>query len=127
MHKNTHKSAPSLAPNPDGTGGVAGFAASLRALKIHVGNPSLNELAKRSGIPRSTLADALNPGRSGVPRLTVVMAFVDACGVTHQEALAWRQAWQAVQTAQDQQRVNSVERARDRGAWHGGSWRPDAV
>src|SRR5437660_1446235 len=108
MNTNTHETVPGLVPRPDDTGGVAGFAASLRALKIHVGNPSLNDLAKRSGIPRSTLADALNPRRSGVPRLAVVAAFVDACGVTLQDALVWRQAWQTVQTAQDRRRVNHL-------------------
>lgn len=98
-----------VAPLPDASGGVVGFVTSLRALKIYAGNPSLKELAKRSGVPRSTLADALNPDRSGVPRLAVVTGLVEACGVTPQEVLGWRQAWRAVQSSEDRRRINRFD------------------
>jgi hypothetical protein len=84
--------------------GVAGFIGALRALKSSAGNPSLRELAKRSGVPRSTLADALDPDRAGLPRLAVVTAFVQACGVSRQEALAWRQTWRDTHKALDRSR-----------------------
>lgn len=84
--------------------GVAGFVGALRALKSSAGNPSLRELAKLSGVPRSTLADALDPDRAGLPRLAVVTAFVQACGVSRQETLDWRQTWRDAHTALDRSR-----------------------
>jgi len=36
---------------------AADFVQALRLLKIWAGNPSFDQLARRSGVPRSTLAD----------------------------------------------------------------------
>jgi hypothetical protein len=68
----------------------------LRALKVWAGDPSFEELRRRSGVPASTLADATNPGRAFPPRLETVRAFVTACGVTTGLA-RWEQAWRTVQ------------------------------
>ncbi|MEU4623363.1 ATP-binding protein [Actinoplanes sp. NPDC023801] len=75
---------------------VAGFVACLRELKLHAGNPSFEELRRRCGVPSSTLADALQPGRDRPPRLDVVQRFVAACGVAPDGWPAWEAAWRAV-------------------------------
>ncbi|MFC5642393.1 ATP-binding protein [Kitasatospora cinereorecta] len=78
-------------------------------MKIWAGNPSFQELSRRSGLARSTLADALNPNRLGLPRLEVVAALLSACGVTDREAASWQRTWRAVQEAEDRRRVRNPE------------------
>jgi hypothetical protein len=70
--------------------------ACLRELKLYAGDPSFEELRRRSGVPSSTLADALRPGRDRPPRLDVVHRFVAACGVAPDQRAAWEAAWRAV-------------------------------
>jgi tetratricopeptide (TPR) repeat protein/transcriptional regulator with XRE-family HTH domain len=65
----------------------ADFATDLEALRFKAGL-SLRSLARTSGIPRSTLSDALSGRR--VPRLETVLAIVRACGADPQP---WRQRW----------------------------------
>jgi tetratricopeptide (TPR) repeat protein len=77
--------------DPSDVRDAAGFVQALRALKVWAGNPSFNDLERRSGLPRSTLADALNPRRRQLPRLDVVRAFVTACGVS--DTAPWDEAW----------------------------------
>ncbi|MFJ1751877.1 ATP-binding protein [Kitasatospora sp. NPDC088134] len=93
------------APSPERARDAAEFIALLRSLKTWAGNPSFQELARRSGLARSTLADALRPDRPGLPRLEVVTALVAACGVPDRRAAAWRRAWRALQDAEDRRRV----------------------
>jgi tetratricopeptide (TPR) repeat protein len=98
-------SDPDSAPSPEGAGDAEQFVSLLRSLKVWAGNPSFQELARRSGLARSTLADALSPNRHGLPRLEVVTALVDACGVRGSEARAWARAWRAVQDDEDRRRL----------------------
>jgi tetratricopeptide (TPR) repeat protein len=85
------------------TEAVEEFVLALRALKVSVGNPSLQELRRKSGVARSTLADALNPRRAELPRLDVVLALVRACGCGPEEAEQWRARWR--RAAQDADEV----------------------
>lgn len=84
-------------PEPDASGGVAGYVAALRSLKIWADNPSFEVLASRSEVPRSTLADALNSRRRTLPRLEVVTAFTTACGLPHDRVLEWHRVWRQIQ------------------------------
>lgn len=79
---------------------VAEFIAALRSLKIAAGNPSFHDLERFSGVPRSTLADALSHTRRAAPRWDVVAAFVQACGGSA-ELRWWRHAWAAVKQNAD--------------------------
>lgn len=63
------------------------LAADLEQLRLRAGL-SLRELVKRSGVPRSTLSDALAGRRS--PRLETVVAVVRACGADPEP---WRLRW----------------------------------
>ena len=86
-------------PMPILAGGVSGYARALRSLKVWAGNPSFQVLSRRSKVPRSTLADALDPARSTLPRLDVVTAYATACGLSHDQLLQWRRVWKALQQA----------------------------
>jgi hypothetical protein len=74
---------------------VAEFAACLRRVRVRAGNPSYRTLQKwgernRSPLPRSTLRDALAGVR--LPRKSLVLAFVRACGVPASDR-RWEIAW----------------------------------
>jgi predicted ATPase len=60
------------------------------------GDPSFEELRRRSGVPASTLSDALSPNRARPPSLSVVRRFVRACGVTPEVVAAWESAWRSL-------------------------------
>jgi tetratricopeptide (TPR) repeat protein len=74
---------------------AGGFVQALRLLKIWAGDPSFDQLSKRSGLPRSTLADALRV-RPKLPSLEVVRGFVTACRVS--DAADWIDAWRRLQS-----------------------------
>ena len=59
-------------------------------------------------MPRSTLADALNPRRRELPKLEVVLALVRACGGGAPEEQRWRAAWKRVAQATDDVRARST-------------------
>ncbi|MCX5386826.1 tetratricopeptide repeat protein [Streptomyces sp. NBC_00083] len=80
---------------------VGDFIRELRALKVRAGQPSLQELQRRSGVARSTLSDALSPRRRELPRLEVCLALVRACGAGAQEVARWRERWQRIAEARD--------------------------
>src|SRR5262249_11668059 len=77
----------------------AEFIVELRRLKGWVGNPSFQQMSRRSGLPTSTLADATNATRVGLPRLEVVRAYVAACGLAGDDARIWEHAWRDIQAA----------------------------
>lgn len=85
-------------PDPSAARDAAEFIRELRRLKGWVGNPSFQHLSRRSGQPTSTLADATNSQRVGLPRLEIVRAFVHACGLRDAEAAAWENAWRDIQS-----------------------------
>jgi len=84
-------------PDPSNAHAPAEFTLELRRLKGWVGNPSFQQMSRRSGLPTSTLADATNNHRVGLPRLEVVRAYVAACGLTGDDARAWEHAWRDIQ------------------------------
>ncbi|WP_164545303.1 helix-turn-helix domain-containing protein [Antribacter gilvus] len=86
----------SVTPDPRSVRTVADLATRLRELKTWTGNPSFEELRRRTGVPRSTLADALRPDRRRPPSLDVVRRIVRACGVDPASAGAWEAAWRRV-------------------------------
>ncbi|KOU37827.1 hypothetical protein ADK54_30920 [Streptomyces sp. WM6378] len=91
-----------LRPSPGETAeSVADYIRELRALKVRAGQPSLQELQRRSGVARSTLSDALSPRRRELPRLEVCLALVRACGVMPEEETRWRARWQHIAQARD--------------------------
>lgn len=80
-------------PDPETAHSPTAFIARLAELKVWAGNPSYEQLARRSGVPRSTLADALSPRRSRLPTLDLVRRFVAACGVDAEGRRRWEAVW----------------------------------
>lgn len=83
---------------PEGAADVFEFVTRLRAFKAWAGDPSLGRLQQLTGYPRSTLFDALNPRRAGLPALDLVRRLVGACGGTPDDVAAWTTAWRRIQT-----------------------------
>ncbi|WP_213452410.1 hypothetical protein [Rhizomonospora bruguierae] len=86
-------------PDPVGVDSPLAFVARLRAVKAWAGNPSFDRLARLSGVPRSTLADALSAHRSRLLALDVVRRFVAACGADAAAVQRWADACRRVQQA----------------------------
>jgi tetratricopeptide (TPR) repeat protein len=86
---------------PGGPDGVPAFLRELRRLKIQAGDPPLRALQRSTGIPRSTLSDALDAQRRTLPRLEVVLELVRAFGLPPAEVARWERAWQTVRTRED--------------------------
>jgi methionine synthase II (cobalamin-independent) len=84
------------APDPLAARSAREFACLLRLLKVWAGDPSFERLSRRSGVPRSTLADALSTRSARLPRLEVVRKFVRACGLDDEGAGRWERAWRLV-------------------------------
>jgi transcriptional regulator with XRE-family HTH domain len=77
---------------PEHVTSPATLARALRHLRLQSGNPTLAELAKRSGIPASTLSDLLNTGRA--PRTVIpIEGFVQGCVGPAADLRPWRSAW----------------------------------
>jgi tetratricopeptide (TPR) repeat protein len=83
-------------PPPEDAADIAAFVRGLRAVKLWAGDPSLEVLRRRTGVPTSTLSDAFNPQRRRMPSLAVVRAVVRACGADPAQAARWEAAWCAV-------------------------------
>lgn len=81
-------------PDDDAPVDLTGFVAELRALRAGAGAPSYASLARRTGVPRSTLHDAL--GGERFPSQDTVTALVDALGG---DVARWRARWAAVRLA----------------------------
>lgn len=86
-------------PDPVRAISVADFVDRLRRLKRWAGNPSLATLHRRTGLPRSTICDALRPHRTSLPRLELVRAFIRGCGGDDAAVAAWVAAWRRVSAA----------------------------
>jgi tetratricopeptide (TPR) repeat protein len=86
-------------PNPLSADSVTAYVSQLRRLKVWAGNPSLQRLCRLTGIPRSTLSDALNLKRAYLPSLDFVKRYTRACGCTGAEIASWVSAWRVIQTA----------------------------
>jgi hypothetical protein len=68
---------------------MADYARALQKVKASVGNPSFHQLARRAGVPASTLADLSNPARRRMDWDTVRL-FLGACGVDVPDLRIWR-------------------------------------
>ena len=79
---------------------AAEFVHALRLLKVAAGDPSFGDMARASGVPRSTLADAVRSGRAQLPRRGVVRGFAKACGIT--DTAGWDEAWSRIQADRTQ-------------------------
>lgn len=75
---------------------MAEFVQTLRALKVWACDPSLNDLSRLTGIPTSTLADALSSGRRRLPPLATVRAVAQACRAGDADLERWEKAWRAL-------------------------------
>ncbi|WP_441249748.1 hypothetical protein [Kitasatospora sp. McL0602] len=87
----------SSAPDPAVVRTPQEFVQQLRELKAHCGEPSLRELQRRSGLPRSTLADTFDPRRTRLPPLDRITTIVAALGLPAEEVDAWSAAWRSLQ------------------------------
>jgi hypothetical protein len=76
------------------TAAVEEFARELQDLRRAAGNPSFNDLAKVTGIPRSTLHDAVSGKR--LASLKVSLSLVSAL---HGDVDEWRERWVDVDRA----------------------------
>jgi hypothetical protein len=79
--------------NPAGVSRLTGFMYELWLLKIRAGNPSLAVLAKRTGLPKSTLHDGLRRDRATLPSLELVRRVVTALDGSSEDVRAWEAAW----------------------------------
>ncbi len=85
------------APDPAAATTPAEFVTKLRLLKAWSGEPSLRRLEKQTGLPRSTLAQALDSRRNRLPPLERVVTIVLACGVPAGTADYWADSWRRIQ------------------------------
>jgi hypothetical protein len=72
---------------------LTAFMHGLWLLRIRAGNPSLGVLAKKTGLPKSTLHDGLHRGRSTLPSIDLVRRVLTALGSSAHEVQAWETAW----------------------------------
>ncbi|BCJ30002.1 ATP-binding protein [Actinocatenispora sera] len=89
---------------------VATLARELHRAKVTAGNPSFAQLAKRCGLPRSTIADAFSPQRAHPPALTVLRHTLLALGVDPTRLACWEAAWRRASTPE--QPTEAVEQHR---------------
>jgi len=73
---------------------VAALAADLRELRRESGSPSYADLARKTGVPRSTLHDALRGQR--LPSLETTLAVAAVCGG---DPVVWKRRWMATRAA----------------------------
>ncbi|MEZ0069274.1 DNA-binding CsgD family transcriptional regulator/lambda repressor-like predicted transcriptional regulator [Streptacidiphilus sp. MAP12-20] len=83
-------------PDPAAATTPAEFVTQLRLLKAWSGEPSLRQLERRTGLPRSTLAETLDPRHNRLPPLERVVAIVRACGAPASVAQHWADNWRKV-------------------------------
>jgi transcriptional regulator with XRE-family HTH domain len=71
---------------------VSAFAAALRDLKV-LSDFSLRDLQRRTGLPRSTIANTLNPNRASLPPWERTEAILRALNVPEHDLAGWRKRW----------------------------------
>ena len=76
------------------------FVHGLRLLRVEAGDPSLRDLARVTGVPRSTLAVLFDARRSRLPRRDRCVAVLRALGVDEPRVLEWAAAWKRIQGAE---------------------------
>lgn len=79
-----------------GAGDVGRFLADLRRLRAEAGGPSYAVLARRTGLPRSTIYDGLH--RKRLPNLDLTLALV---GALDADQAQWQQRWVVLRSRLD--------------------------
>ncbi|WP_232306663.1 hypothetical protein [Thermobifida cellulosilytica] len=89
-------SAPAQKPDPRRAATPAAFVAAMRHYRLWAGAPSYLEMEYNCGgvCSASRFRLALNSDR--LPRLTVLSAFVVACGGDEAEYQRWASAWRRI-------------------------------
>ena len=102
-------------PSEPLVGPLAEFAVSLQGLRLAAGNPSFDELGRRSELPSTDLAAAVS-GRI-VPSFAVTLAFVRAC---HGDEDEWALRWHAMQErlGAEAERAAAQQVAGQEADWH---------
>ncbi|GAA1658923.1 hypothetical protein GCM10009765_05300 [Fodinicola feengrottensis] len=75
----------------------AQLAADLRELRRAAGSPSYVELARKTGVPRSTLHDGLTGRR--LPSLETTLAVAAVCGG---DSVEWKRRWVAARASMEE-------------------------
>jgi DNA-binding XRE family transcriptional regulator len=83
---------------------VAALACDLRELRRAAGSPSYADLARKTGVPRSTLHDGLTGRR--LPSLETTLAVAAICGG---DSVEWKRRWMAARTSVDEPARPRVE------------------
>ncbi|WP_329403266.1 helix-turn-helix domain-containing protein [Streptomyces melanogenes] len=81
-----------MPPVPGALGAVGEFGGALRALKA-VEGLSLRESQRRTGLPRTTIAHALDDKRPSLPPWDRARALLQAFGVRGDAPARWKDAW----------------------------------
>jgi hypothetical protein len=79
--------------DPTNANNLTAFMHGLWLLRVRAANPSLAVLAKKTGLPKSTLHDGLHRGRSTLPSLDLVRRVLTALDNPPEEIAAWETAW----------------------------------
>jgi hypothetical protein len=87
------------APDPESVNSIGEFIRLLRLLKVWAGDPSFQELQRRSGVPRSTMADAMSTRREQLPAWILSATWCCACGAGD-ELARWEAAWRIIRARQ---------------------------
>ena len=94
---------PTEPPDPGEAASAADLTGMFKELRLWADSPSLAELNRRAGghnlLPKSTLSDMLN--KQQLPPLERMLTFVRACGLDHDQAAAWRAAWERLKAQED--------------------------
>src|SRR5580704_2555058 len=79
--------------DPRSTDTTEEFARKLREIRRLAGDPSLEQMAKKSNrmLARSTMSEVLNGKR--LPGMPQLQAFLSVCGVAEQDQTVWLEAW----------------------------------
>jgi hypothetical protein len=92
-------------PDPSAVKDTETLLRALRDLRIAAGNPSLAVLSRRTGIPRTTLHDALSLKRLTLPAWELVQRITRACECAQDEVARWGEAWRRAASRPDSARA----------------------
>lgn len=90
---------PSPTPKPETMNSPADFLAGLRIARVTAGNPSLRDIHRVTGLPRSTIGHSLDPLRGQLPPWDRTLTLLRAFGVPESDQQRWAHAWRRIQLA----------------------------
>ncbi|GAA3727582.1 hypothetical protein [Salinactinospora qingdaonensis] len=87
-----------MRPDPLEATTVHLFLEAMRDFRLWAGQPSYRQMQRRCGgvCAASTFCNAMNPKRLELPKLSLVYAFVTACGGDKDECQRWATAWRRI-------------------------------